>query len=666
VTDTQTNARTGIEAPTTTPYGAWTSPFTSDFLVSSAVRLGGPTTIGPDLYWVEGRPTEGGRQVIVRRTPDGVTADVTPSPFNARTRVHEYGGGAAIFDIDGAIYASSFEDQKLYRVRPGEDPQPITHSEGMRYADGILDAARHRLICVREDHTGDGEAVNTIAAIDIATGDETVLIEGHDFFAAPRLAPDGRLCWLAWDHPNMPWDGCELSVATLDDGGAVVHTTVVAGGRDESIAQPVWAPDGTLYFVSDRSGYWNIYRFAGTDIGDTDGVVSPVLLRDNDFAKPAWVFGITTYGVLDADHLAVTYADRGEWRLGVLDTETGELRDVATPYTEFDDVSVAGGRVLAVAASPTRTEEIVSIDPASGAVEVVKRTRELDLDKRYVSIAEPIEFPTSSPDGVVQTAHAFFYPPRNADHVAPEGEKPPLIVMSHGGPTSAVDGTLKPALQFWTSRGFAVVDVNYGGSTGYGRAYWQRLHDNWGVVDVDDCVNAALYLAREGRVDGERLAIRGGSAGGYTTLAALTFRNVFAAGASHFGVGDAVALATETHKFESRYLDSLIGPYPAARERYLERSPINHVDQLNTPAIFFQGLDDRVVPPNQAESMVAALTAKGVPVAYIAYEGEGHGFRRAANIMRTADAELYFYGRIFGFAPAGDVEPVEIANLPAS
>jgi dipeptidyl aminopeptidase/acylaminoacyl peptidase len=653
-------------APVITPYGAWTSPFTSDFLVSSSVRLGGPTVVGPDFYWLEGRPTEGGRQVIVRRTPDGVTADVTAAPFNARTRVHEYGGGAAIFDIDGTIYASSFEDQKLYRVRPGGDPEPVTHAAGMRYADGIVDAARQRLICVREDHTGDGEAVNTIAAIDLATGDETILVEGRDFFSSPRLAPDGRLCWLAWDHPNMPWDGCELSVATFDDGGEVANATVIAGGRDESIAQPVWAQDGTLYFASDRSGYWNIYRFAATDVGDTDGVVSPVLVRDNDFAKPAWVFGITTYDVLDADHLAVIYADRGEWRLAVLDTETGELRDVATPYTEFDDVSVAGGRVLAVAASPTRTEEIVSIDPASGAVEVIKRARELDLDERYVSIAEPTEFPTSSPAGDEQTAHAFFYPPRNVDHVAPKGEKPPLIVMSHGGPTSAVDGTLKTAVQFWTSRGFAVVDVNYGGSTGYGRAYWQRLRDNWGVVDVDDCVNAALYLAREGRVDCARLAIRGGSAGGYTTLAALTFRDVFAAGASHFGVGDAVALATETHKFESRYLDSLIGPYPATRERYLERSPINHVEQLNTPAIFFQGLDDRVVPPNQAESMVAALSAKGVPVAYIAYEGEGHGFRKAANIKRTADAELYFYGRIFGFTPAGEIEPVEIANLPGT
>ncbi|HEY7175622.1 MAG TPA: prolyl oligopeptidase family serine peptidase, partial [Micromonosporaceae bacterium] len=357
--------------------------------------------------------------------------------------------------------------------------------------------------------------------------------------------------------------------------------------------------------------------------------------------------------------LAVTYADQGEWRLGVLDATSGELREVPTPYNEFDAVRTGHGRVLAVAGSPTRAPEIVSIDPASGAVDVIKRSSDVVLDERYVSVAQPIEFPTEG--GL--TAHAFFYSPRNPDHAAPAGERPPLLVFSHGGPTSATDGTLSLRTQFWTSRGFAVVDVNYGGSTGYGREYWERLDGNWGIVDVDDCVNAARYLADQGLVDRDRLAIRGGSAGGYTTLAALTFRDVFAAGASHFGVGDAVALATDTHKFESRYLDSMIGPYPEARDVYLARSPINHVDQLDRPTIFFQGLDDRVVPPNQAETMVAALTAKGVPVAYIAYEGEGHGFRKAENIKRTAEAELYFYGRIFGFTPAGDLAPVEIANL---
>jgi dipeptidyl aminopeptidase/acylaminoacyl peptidase len=640
------------DSPVITPYGAWTSPITPDFLVASSIGLGGPTAIGPDLYWTEGRPSEGGRQVIVRRTPDGTTADVTPAPFNARTRVHEYGGGAAAFAPDGTGYVSNFADQKLYRIRAGEEPTPITHTDGMRYADGVVDVARGRLICVREDHTGGGEAVNTIVAIDLASGDESVMVSGHDFFAAPRLSPDGRLCWLSWDHPNMPWNGTELSVAAVGASGEIADVTVVAGGVRESIVQPTWAPDGTLYFASDRSGFWNVYRLR-------DGDVSPVSLRHNDFAKPSWVFGITTFGILDNEHLAVTYADQGEWRLGVLDATNGELREVPTPYNEFDGVRVGHGRVLAVAGSPTRAPEIVSIDPASGAVDVIKRSTDVVLDERYVSVAQPIEFPTEG--GL--TAHAFFYSPRNPDHAAPAGERPPLLVFSHGGPTSATDGTLSLRTQFWTSRGFAVVDVNYGGSTGYGREYWERLDGNWGIVDVDDCVNAARYLADQGLVDRDRLAIRGGSAGGYTTLAALTFRDVFAAGASHFGVGDAVALATDTHKFESRYLDSMIGPYPEARDVYLARSPINHVDQLDRPTIFFQGLDDRVVPPNQAETMVAALTAKGVPVAYIAYEGEGHGFRKAENIKRTAEAELYFYGRIFGFTPAGDIAPVEIANL---
>jgi dipeptidyl aminopeptidase/acylaminoacyl peptidase len=640
-------------SPTTAPYGAWASPLTSDFLVSSGVALGSPATAGRDIFWTEGRATEGGRQVLVSRTPDGRTVDVTPAPFNARTRVHEYGGGAVVLADDGAAYASDFVDQKLYRVRVGDEPVPVTHTEGMRYADGTVDRRRNRIICIREDHTGAREPVNTIAAIDLTTGDETVLVDGHDFFAAPRLAADDRLCWLSWDHPNMPWDGTELSVATLGEGGAVGAATVIAGGPEESIVQPTWSPDGTLYFASDRTGFWNLYRWR-------DGQVDPILVRDNDFARPAWVFGITTYDILDGDHLAVTYADRGDWRLAVLDTNTGELVEVPTPYTDFGGVAVADGRIITRGGSATRPSEIASIDPTTGSVAVLKRSSDLDLDERYVSVAQPIEFPTTGS----RTAYGFFYPPRNDDFVAPEGEKPPLLVFSHGGPTSASSGALNLAVQFWTSRGFAVVDVNYGGSTGYGREYWQRLRDNWGIVDVDDCVNSALYLADRGLADRDRLAIRGGSAGGYTTLAALTFRDVFAAGASHFGVGDAIALATETHKFESRYLDSLIGPYPAARDTYLERSPINHIDRLNTPTIFFQGLDDRVVPPNQAESMVNALTAKGVPVAYLAFEGEGHGFRRADTIKRTADAELSFYGQIFGFTPAGDVSPVEIVNRP--
>jgi len=638
---------------TTSPYGAWTSPYTSESLVSGVVRLGTPLSAAGSIWWTESRPTEAGRTVIVRRSPDGSTTDVTPAPFNARTRVHEYGGGAAVFAADGTVYASNFTDQKIHRIAPGATPEPLTHADGMRYADADLDPGRNRLVCVREDHTGGGEAVNTVVAVDLASGDETVVAEGHDFFAAPRMSPDGRwLCWLAWDHPNMPWDGCVLYIAEVDTLGAVSPPIAIAGGREESITQPTWAPDGTLYFTSDRSGYWNIHRLR-------DGEVSAVHRTDAEFGAPAWVFGMTTFAVLDASRLAAVYVDKGNWRLVTIDTRTGRMTEVPTPYTVLEEVAAHRGRVLAVAQSATVSETVVLIDPDSGAVEIVKRDSDTEVDERYISVAQPVEFPTE--DGL--TAYGYYYPPVNPDHAAPDGELPPLVVWSHGGPTGMTVPAYNPHLQYWTSRGFAVLDVDYGGSAGYGRAYRQRLAGRWGIVDVDDCCNGARYLAGKGMVDPGRLAIRGGSAGGYTTLSALTFRDVFAAGASLFGVGDLAGLATETHKFESRYLDSLVGPYPRDRAVYEERSPVHHVDRLNCPIIFFQGLDDKVVAPNQAERMVEALNAKGVPVAYLPFEGEGHGFRRADTIKRSNEAELYFYSRIFGFTPAGDIAPVDVANL---
>lgn len=632
------------------PYGAWTSAITSEFVVGRSIRLGGVAMHGPDVYWTEQRPTDGGRTVIVRRAPDGATRDLTPAPFNARSRVHEYGGGAVTHADDGTIYFVNFEDQNLYVVRVADTPRQLTHLNGARYADGVVDAARGRLICVREDHATAGvEAVNTIVAIDLTTGEQAVLADGHDFFAAPRLGPDGRLAYVSWDHPNMPWDGCELRVSTVTPDGGLAATRVVAGGADESIFQPTWSPDGRLYFASDRDGWWNLYRL--TDEGTVERVTAPI---EAEFGTPQWVFGLTTFAFASAAQIVCTYQGRDGWRLATIDTTTGELVDVPTGYTEFDGLVVDGGRLLTVAASPTQTAALVSIDLATGAAEVLKRSQELDLDPGQLSVPCTIEFPTAG--GV--TAFGHYYAPRNDGFVAPAGELPPLIVFSHGGPTSYSDQTLSLRVQYWTSRGFAVFDVNYGGSSGFGRAYRQRLIHRWGIVDLDDCVHGAAHLVAAGLADADRLAIRGGSAGGYTTLCALTFRDVFAAGASHFGVGDLAALAADTHKFESRYMDSMVGPYPAAADRYTERSPINHVDQLNCPVIFFQGLEDKVVPPAQAEAMVAALRAEGVPVAYLAFEGEGHGFRQAANIKRTYDAELSFYGRILGFTPAGDVEPV--------
>ncbi|HLF79427.1 MAG TPA: S9 family peptidase [Dehalococcoidia bacterium] len=639
---------------TEAPYGSWRSPITSDLIVSGTVGLSRPILVGDDIYWQEGRPLEGGRNVIVRRRPDGSTEDVNPAPFNARTRVHEYGGGDYTVAEDGTVYFTNFADQKLYRVAPGAGPEELTSRPDHRYADLVLDKTRNHLVCVREDHSREGqEAINTIVAIDLETGSETVLVQGNDFYADPRLITDGtRLCWLAWDHPNMPWDGTTLHVANLSAGGGVIDDVVVAGGESESVFQPEWSPDGGLYFVSDRSGWWNLYRWDGSKVES----LAPL---EAEFGQPLWQFGASTYAFDGANHIVCSYCESGFWRLATLDLQSGEFKEVDAPFTAIREVRASNRKAVFLAASPTQFGALVSLNLASGRIEVLKRTSDLTVDEAYLSAAQAIEFPTEG--GL--TAHAFYYPPRNKDFSAPSGEKPPLLVMSHGGPTSATGAGLSLRIQYWTSRGIAVLDVNYGGSTGYGTEYRRRLNGRWGIVDVDDCANGAMYLAGQGLVDGDRLAITGGSAGGYTTLCALAFKDVFKAGASHYGVGDLEALARDTHKFESRYLDGLIGPYPERRDLYVERSPIHHVEGLSSPTVFFQGLEDMIVPPNQAEEMVAALLAKGVPVAYVAFEGEQHGFRKAENIKRSLDGELYFYSRVFGFELADPVEPLVIENL---
>jgi dipeptidyl aminopeptidase/acylaminoacyl peptidase len=642
--------------PTVAPYGAWRSPITAEQLAEASIGLGQIQLDGSDIYCVEMRPAEGGRNVIVRYAADEQTADVNPPPFNARTRVHEYGGGA--FAVHrGTIYFANFSDQRLYRQTLAGEPEPLTPEPpvpaGLRYADAVIDEARNRLICVREDHTVGGEAVNTIVAIDLdAGGPGDVLCEGYDFFATPRLSPDGaQLAWLCWNHPNMPWDGCELWLADVAADGRLSNRRQVAGGRGESIFQPAWSPSGVLHFVSDRTGWWNLYRLRGCSAE----ALAPM---EAEFGLPQWVFGMTTYG-FDADGAIIcAVTERATARLARIDTG-GALRWIETPYNEIAGLQVAPGWAVFVGATPTEPRALVYLDLATGRDVVLRRSTTSEIPAAYICAAQPIEFPTEG--GL--TAHAFFYPPRNPDFAAPPGERPPLIVVSHGGPTGATGPGLNLDTQYWTSRGFAVVDVNYGGSTGYGTAYRRRLNGMWGIVDVDDCVNAARYLAQQGVVDGERLAIRGGSAGGYTTLAALTFREIFKAGASYFGVSDAEALAKETHKFESRYLDGLIGPYPQRRDLYIARSPIHHTDRLNCALILFQGLEDKVVPPNQAELMFEAVRAKGLPVAYLPFEGEQHGFRKAENIRRALEAELYFYGKVFGFEPADAIEPVPIENL---
>jgi dipeptidyl aminopeptidase/acylaminoacyl peptidase len=639
----------------TAGYGSWKSMITSELVSSSSIRFDGYIEIaGDDIYWIEMRPAEAGRYVLVRCSGDGTASDVNPKPYNARTRVHEYGGGACLIDRD-TVYFSNFSDQRIYQQEPGFPPSPLTTEGDIRYADGVIDRQRNRIICVCEDHTkNDKEPENFIAAVDLSgTGTVTKLVAGNDFYSSPRISPDGsQLAWTTWNHPNMPWDYTELWVAEIDKDGDIINPVKLAGGSDEWVSEPKYSPDGVLYFLSERTGWLNLYRYR-------NGNIEPLCDMEAEFGSPHWVFGQSTYAFESEKRILCTYSQSGESCLASLDMETLELKQIETRYSSFSSIKTTPGYAVFLAASPTETDSVVRLDLSTGRTEVLRRATDINVGAGYLSIPEAIEFPTEN--GL--TAHAFFYRPKNSDFAAPAGEKPPLIVMSHGGPTSATDDSFGLSIQYWTSRGFAVADVNYGGSTGYGREYRQRLDGMWGIVDVDDCANCARYLIERGQVDGERTAIRGGSAGGYTTLASLAFRDVFRAGASYYGVSDLEALETDTHKFESRYLDRIVAPYPEKRDVFIERSPIYHVDKLSCPVIFFQGDEDKVVPPNQAQLMVNALREKGIPVAYLLFKGEQHGFRKAENIKRALDAELYFYSKIFGFETDDYIEPVTIENM---
>jgi dipeptidyl aminopeptidase/acylaminoacyl peptidase len=643
-------------APIVAPYGSWRSPITTQMLVQGAVRFGDISLDGDIPYWVEVRPEEQGRYAIVRRAPDGTIEDVLPPPFSARTLANEYGGGALLAS-QGTVYFSNYADQRIWRLKPGARPQAVTPEGRLRFADFVHDAGRNRLIAVCEDHTNsDDEPPNRIVAVSLTDGKVMTLVEGADFYSNPRVSPDGRqLAWLAWNHPNMPWDDTELFVASFEANGSLGKSRKVAGDLEESISQPEWSPDGTLYFVFDRTDWWNLYA-------ERNGNIVPVLPMDAEFGAPQWVFGTTTYGFQPDGHIVARYSSGGTWRLMRIDPRSKTHQTLELPYSYISGLNVAGDKAFATAGAPTVAEALVEIELPSGRPQVVRQGSPLQLDAGYVSVPEAIEFPT---DGG-KTAHAFYYPPANADYRGPQGEAPPLVVMVHGGPTSATPALLRLTTQFWTSRGLAVCDVNYGGSTGYGRKYRNRLRDSWGVVDVADATNAALYLAQQGKADRNKLMIRGGSAGGYTTLACLAFNDVFRCGASLYGVSDLALLVHDTHKFESRYLDRLVGPYPQEDGRYRQRSPIFHLEGFNQPVILLQGLEDKIVPPNQAELILESLKQRGLPVAYVPFEGEQHGFRQAKNIIRAYEAELYFYSRILGFTLADKIEPVEIFNLPSS
>jgi dipeptidyl aminopeptidase/acylaminoacyl peptidase len=684
--------------PARAPYGSWRSPIEPATVAAAGRRLASPALAGDGaVWWAEGRPSEGGRTVLMRRPPGGDPAfeageaqrhqdqpeEVTPAGFNVRTRVHEYGGGAWRLAGDDLVLFVNFADQRLYSQRLGEQPVAISAEPAspgaLRYADLRVTPDGATVVCVREVH-GEGEAENQIVALAIdGSGEPRVLASGRDFYSFPRLSPDGRwLAWTCWGHPNMPWDGTELWLAPLDDPGDAKR---LAGGPAESVFQPEWDAEGRLHFVSDRDGWWNLYR-VGADLDSlgrsenraADAEMEQLTVEQADLAHPQWLFGGSTYAFLGDGSIVCVRTDRGAENLFLLEPGEGRLRDLDLPFSAFGfpSLSARGTTVAFAAATPERETAVVLFDVAEGLegvgpnsdgppvrLEVVRTASDEPLDPAYVSTPRPIEFPT----GGGETAYGFFYPPANADFEAPEGERPPLIVQSHGGPTSHATPALDREFAFWTSRGFGVVDVNYRGSSGHGRAYRERLRGGWGVVDTEDCIAAALHLAASGEADGDRLTIRGGSAGGYATLCALVFHDEFAAGASYYGVADAETLATDTHKFESRYLDGLIGPYPEQQELYRERSPIHFVERLRAPVILFQGLEDEIVPPSQAETMVAALRRHGVPHAYLAFAGEQHGFRRAETEIRCLEAELCFYGRILGFDPAGDLEPLEIEGL---
>lgn len=640
--------------PEKAPAGSWQSPISAELVASQSIRLQQIALDGEDIYWIEGRPDESGRNVIVAKSPGQALTDLTPPQFNVRSRVHEYGGGAFAV-AGGIIYFVNFTDQRLYRQNHPGQPEPITKPAKLRYADLIVDQNRDRLICIREDHSKPKhEPVNTIVSIKLKKGETQILVAGNDFYSSPRLNPDGTsLAWLTWNHPNMPWDGTELWVGKLKTDGSIESARKIAGGPGESVFQPEWSPDGTLYFISDRTGWWNLYC-------RHDGRIESLLNIKAEFGKPQWIFGMSTYAFESARRLICTHG-QSETHLAALNPLTRQFTQIKIPYTEIGQVRTLPGYVVCQAGSPTQPTSIIRFDLKTQELEVIRRSSKIDINSGYLSSPEPIEFPTENN----LTAHAFFYPPKNSDFILPDGEKPPLIVKSHGGPISATSATLNLEIQYFTSRGFAVLDVNYGGSSGYGRAYRQRLTGQWGIVDVDDCVNGAGDLVKKSKVDSNRLIIRGSSAGGYTTLSALTFRHTFKAGASYFGISNLESLAKETHKFESRDLDGLIGSYPQHRDRYRARSPIYHTDKLSCPIIFFQGLKDRVVQPNQAESIVAVLRRKGLPVAYLTFPDEQHGFRNAKNIKRALEAELYFYAKIFGFQLSDPIEPIAIDNLTA-
>ncbi len=632
---------------TTAPYGSWSSPVSIDDVTGATVGLVGGTMDGDDVYWVESHASQRGRASLWRQAGDGTRTELTPDHY-VRSTVHEYGGGAWAVS-QGVVVFSHFPSNVVY-VIDGGVPRAITPDGPFRYAAFAFTPDRTRLVCVREDHTdSDIECVNTLVILDLTSDNAeggVVVASGADFYGPPTVARDGRLAWCEWDHPNMPWDSTRIMVGDLT--GRTPEQ--VGGGAGVSAVHPRWDSDGSLVFLSDESGYWNFRRLVGTEV---------VALHEEpyEFCGPAWILSGAPYALLGEDRIGCTWRVDGITRVGILEAD-GAL----SPYDIGGvEIGVQGGgpdRSVVAVSYADRPAELGVLDWRDGSYTTLRRSSERVLSPQWVSRAEQVSW-----EGPQGTVHAWYNPPVNPDFAGRDDELPPVIVISHGGPTSFTPGGFDWADQFWTSRGIGVLDVNYGGSTGYGRAYRERLRGAWGIVDVQDCADGARSLASRGLADPDRLVIKGGSAGGYTTLQALVSSDVFAAGISSYGIGELAMMTADTHKFESRYLDGLIGPYPETADRYVERSPVHHLDRLSCPMLIMQGLDDRVVPPNQAEVMAAAVRAKGLPVALLMFEGEGHGFRRSDTIRATYEAQLSFLGQVFGFTPAGEWPILQVENL---
>ncbi len=626
---------------TPTPCGAWPSPITAADVAAGSVALAWPRLVGDEVWWTEERPAEGGRHVVVGRRADGTEQDLLPAPWNARTRVHEY-GGASFVAADGDLVFADFADQRLYRLGDGGRPVPLTpepaEPAGDRYAELLVVGAE--VWCVRERHAG-GTVTRALVAVPLdGSGQVRELVGGSDFLAFPRLSPDGRhLAWVAWDHPQMPWDGTELRLAAVVDGEVGPPRTLL-GSTTESVLQPEWRGDRTLVAATDRSGWWDLVTV------DLDGTLTPLLALEQELAGPLWQLGMAWYAVLADGSLLVRHGDR----LGRLDPlGDGALSDLDLPLTVWSgELATDGRRVVTVAASPTVAPAVVAVD-AAGRLDVVHASPPPPVGPEWLAVPTRETFPSAGG----RVVHALVHAPTSPVASVPAGELPPYVVFVHGGPTAQTSATLDLEKSYFTSRGIGVVDVDYGGSSGYGRAYRDALRGQWGVVDVEDCTAAAGGLAEDGRADGARLLVRGGSAGGWTVLAALTGTDAFAAGASYYGVAELVRFAQDTHDFESRYLDGLIGPLPESLPLYEQRAPLSHVDGLSCPVLLLQGDEDEVVPPSQAELFRDALVRKQIPHAYLLFEGEQHGFRKAETVVAALEAELSFYGQVLGFTPPG-------------